>query len=87
MWDVIAFFDQIETFIQHPTDEDYQFRDQIQSTVLNFVKEDQSELWLPYPKNTMILDQNTTIVDEDTEFDKRCKFWEKEGLNEYGWVS
>lgn len=38
LWDVIAFFDQIDTYIRSPSEADYKFGDEIQQIVLNFVK-------------------------------------------------
>lgn len=41
LWDLIAFFDQVHMFIEHPTKSDLLFVKQMQNMVMNFLKKDE----------------------------------------------
>lgn len=41
LWDLIAFFDQVHLFIEHPTRSDLLFVKQMQNMVMNFIKKDE----------------------------------------------
>ena len=41
LWDLIAFFDQVHMFVEHPTRSDLLFVKQMQNMVVNFLKKDE----------------------------------------------
>lgn len=41
LWDLIAFFDQVHLFVEHPTRSDLLFVKQMQNMVMNFIKKDE----------------------------------------------
>lgn len=86
LFEAIAFFDETETFIRNPTEQDLMFRDQMQRIVMDFVKRDYKQMWLPYPEQLALVDANVTLV-ANTYAEKRCHFWESQGLTSYVWVS
>ncbi|KAI1309491.1 Neurotactin [Halotydeus destructor] len=85
LWEAIAFFDETSSFVRHPIAQDYDFQDNIQSTVMDFVKDNRDRMWKHYPQEVALISKNITIVDKYAE--KRCQFWESEGLTNYVWVT
>ncbi|RWS15414.1 acetylcholinesterase-like protein [Dinothrombium tinctorium] len=85
LWDVIAFFDQIDKFIRQPTEEDYEFRDQMQNLVTNFVRQTNGEfLWSPYPESVAFVSSN--ISTHSPYHNERCDIWLQHRLDSYVWI-
>ncbi|RWS30206.1 para-nitrobenzyl esterase-like protein, partial [Leptotrombidium deliense] len=85
LWDAIAFFDQIDKFIRHPSQEDYDFRDHMQKIVMNFVRLNSDNLWPKLPNAVAYID-NHNITLESLNSD-RCDVWLQQGLQSYAWIS
>lgn len=101
LWEAIAFFDQIETFVREPTDEDYAFRDEMQHIGAAFARLGDSTshldggelnetrtdlaLWPRVPGGLALVSTNITFVEAYNE--EKCLFWESQGLTSYVWVS
>ncbi|XP_076311899.1 pyrethroid hydrolase Ces2a-like [Tachypleus tridentatus] len=89
LWDVIAFFDQLEYYIKNPSKEDHAFRYLVGDIVMNFVKSDNLTAeypeWFNFPKSFALLAENISVV--DSYHSTECKFWKMQGLTRYAWVS
>lgn len=85
LWEAVAFFDEIGTFIRKPAASDFMFRDQMQRLVSDFVRRDFKQLWLPFPRQLALVDANVTLADDFAQ--ERCLFWDSQGLTSYVWVS
>lgn len=88
LWDVIAFFNGLDTFLANPEPDDYAFSDTVQSVVMSFIKSGGESVgdseWLRYPKRAANLARNITFGSiNKTE----CKFWSESKLDVYAWVS
>ncbi|KAF8768162.1 hypothetical protein HNY73_021010 [Argiope bruennichi] len=88
MWDLIAFFGDMETFLANPDQDDEAFAEVVQNMVSNFVKSSGDSVgdsdWLRFPKKIANLARNITFGSiNKTE----CKFWSESKLDVYAWVS
>ena len=69
----------------HPSSNDFKFRDQVQSTVKNFIEQKTYQMWPAYPKSLAFLSSNISIVSNYSQM--RCDLWHNQGLDEYVWIS
>ncbi|CAL1278444.1 unnamed protein product [Larinioides sclopetarius] len=88
MWDLIAFFGNMDKFLLSPDQEDEAFAEVVQNMVSNFVKSGGDSIgdsdWLRFPKKIANLARNITFGSiNKTE----CKFWSESKLDVYAWVS
>ncbi|GIY00662.1 neurotactin [Caerostris darwini] len=88
MWDLIAFFGNMEKFLTNPEPEDEAFAEVVQNMVSTFVKSGGENVgesdWLRFPKKMANLARNITFGNiNKTE----CKFWSESKLDVYAWVS
>ncbi|GFY19879.1 uncharacterized protein TNCV_2145721 [Trichonephila clavipes] len=88
MWDLIAFFGNMDKFLSNPEPEDETFAEVVQNVVSNFVKSGGENIgesdWLRFPKKIANLARNITFgAINKTE----CKFWSESKLDVYAWVS
>lgn len=77
----------MEAFSSHRRSaEESTFRDLVRGVVFKFVKGNLDGMWKPFPGEVALLDRNLTLV--GTTFrEKRCNFWQAQGLLDYAWVS
>ncbi|CAL1265778.1 unnamed protein product [Larinioides sclopetarius] len=89
-WDVIAFFDHMEHYIESPTPADFIFRDELHRMVRAFVRSGGKRSpipgWEPYPKNIALISGDNVTIIKNYHQDK-CSFWEEKGFEDYAWVS
>lgn len=86
LWDAVAFFDHMEHYTTGATEADYQFRDDIQRLVINFVRENNKEMWQSFPNQTANVCNNVTLI-VDYAKSAKCQFWESNGFAKYAWIT
>ncbi|GFX74289.1 uncharacterized protein TNCV_3452371 [Trichonephila clavipes] len=89
-WDVIAFFDHMEHYIESPTTNDYIFRDELHRMVRAFVRSGGKRSpipgWEQFPKNIALFTRDNVTIIQNYHQDK-CSFWKENGFEDYAWVS
>ncbi|XP_076334503.1 para-nitrobenzyl esterase-like isoform X1 [Tachypleus tridentatus] len=67
LWDLIAFFNQLEIYIDNPSVEDYAFSNLLHNIVMAFVKSGEPTTeypdWLKFPKALALLAENVSVID------------------------
>ncbi|XP_054707902.1 carboxylesterase-like [Uloborus diversus] len=89
-WDVVAFFDHMEHYLDAPTSTDFTFRDELHRMVRAFIRSggmrDPIPGWNMYPLNmAQISRDNVTIIKSYHE--DKCNFWKSKGFEDFAWVS
>uniref|UniRef100_T1J3T4 Carboxylesterase type B domain-containing protein n=1 Tax=Strigamia maritima TaxID=126957 RepID=T1J3T4_STRMM len=73
--DLITFFGLLKHYIQEPSDNDYMFKEQIQSMAIDFVQcgSMQMSSWKPYPKTIALISNKINLVPDYHK--DQCHFW------------
>ncbi|KAL5009508.1 hypothetical protein ScPMuIL_011813 [Solemya velum] len=83
-WEFLAFFDSIKHNIDNPSQSDISFQENVQRTMLSFVKDEEPDsCWAPYSQSTAILTNRITYVRNYKP--RECQFWSQKGFFKFGW--
>uniref|UniRef100_A0A1A8CN07 Carboxylic ester hydrolase n=1 Tax=Nothobranchius kadleci TaxID=1051664 RepID=A0A1A8CN07_NOTKA len=83
--DILAFFGDLELFLDNLSEEDRNFQKLITKHLVNFAKTGKMEAdWPEYPSATALLSSNLTL---QIPASTRCDLWKENGLFAYAWMN
>uniref|UniRef100_A0A1A7YMI6 Carboxylic ester hydrolase n=1 Tax=Iconisemion striatum TaxID=60296 RepID=A0A1A7YMI6_9TELE len=83
--DILAFFGDLELFLESLSDEDRSFQKLITQHLVNFAKTGKMGAdWPKYPSATALLSSNLVLQNSSSP---RCDLWKENGLFAYAWMN
>lgn len=87
--DALAFFGTFHKLFKRSTYHDFQFEQNLQREVLNFVYSGHpfTAEWASYPFSTALLTEQTQVLLGENYHEQECKFWLEAGFFPYSWIN